>query len=75
VYDFVCPTTAPLPQWARSTIPTLFGKFIRRDGKPFVPEAMDRNNPLVMKGLVLMRQMMVLAHQHRLDLFDRRFIR
>ncbi len=71
VYDFVLPDERPLAAVGAFDYPTLFGKFIQRDGKPFVPEAMDRNNPLVMKGLVLMRQLMVLAHQHRLDLFDR----
>ena len=72
VYDFVLPDERPLAAVGAFDYPALFGKFIRRDGKPYVPAALDRsNNPEVMKGLVLMRQMMVLAHQHRLDLFDR----
>jgi hypothetical protein len=71
VYDFVLPDERPLVAVGGFDYRTLFGTFLSRDGHPFVPEVLDRNNPQVMKGLVLLRQMMVMAHEHRLDLFDR----
>ena len=49
----------------------LYKTFVKRDGKPFIPVRMDRKDPKVREGLVLMRQLMRLGHKHRLDLFDK----
>ncbi len=48
----------------------LFGGMLTRDGQPFVPQWLDRADPMVVRGLVFMRQLMTLAHDHHLDLFD-----
>jgi len=72
VYEFVLPDARPLATVGGFDHATLFGRLIERDGKPFVPAQLDRRNPLVRRGLTAMRQLMVLAHEHRLDLFDRR---
>lgn len=71
VYNFVLGDERPVAALGGIDYRTLFGAFIQRDGRPFTPETLDRNNPLVMRGLTLLRQLMVLSHEHRLDLFDR----
>jgi len=50
---------------------TIYRTFVARAGKPYEPIRMDRNNPEVRQGMAIMRQMMVLAHEHRLDLFEK----
>jgi len=72
VYDFVLPDTRPIATIGGFDHAELFKAFLARDGRPYAPPRLDRTNPLVRRGLVLMRQLMQLAHQHRLDLFDRR---
>lgn len=71
VYDFVLPDQRPLAAIGGMDSTALFRTFVKQGSQPFVPVNMDRNNPLVVQGLVVMRQLMVLAHNHRLDLFDR----
>ena len=71
VYGFVLPDQRPIPALGGTDFTKLCETFVRRDGKPFVPANLDRNNPSVMQGLVVLRQLMTLAHEHRLDLFDR----
>ncbi|MDY6914547.1 MAG: DUF4091 domain-containing protein [Planctomycetota bacterium] len=71
VYDFVLPDARPVAAVGGFDYRTLFRRFLKRQGKPFVPARMDRKHPLVRRGLVLMRQCMQLAHAHRLDLFDK----
>ena len=72
VYSFVLPDTRPVPAVGGFDHRELFGAFLSRDGKPFDPVYLDRSNPMVRKGLVLMRELMRMAHEHRLDLFDTR---
>ncbi|MGB2820180.1 MAG: hypothetical protein WBF17_04310 [Phycisphaerae bacterium] len=70
VYSFVLPDARPVPAVGAFDHRELFGAFLTRDGKPFDPVYLDRRNPLVRRGLVLIRRLMRLAHDHRLDLFD-----
>jgi len=72
VRSFVLPDARPIAAVGGFDHRELFGAFIRRNGKPFDPVYLDRQNPLVRRGLVLMRQLMRLAHEHRIDLFDTR---
>ena len=73
VYDFTLPDARALPAVGGFDHRTLFREFIRRPGEkqPYDPVHLDPKKPLVREGLELMRQMMVLAHEHRLDLFDK----
>ena len=71
VYGFMLPDQRPIPALGSTDFASLCSTFIHRQGRPFVPANLDRNNADVMKGLVLLRQVMTLAHDHRLDLFDR----
>ncbi|MCK4600979.1 MAG: hypothetical protein KAU28_00835, partial [Phycisphaerae bacterium] len=72
VYDFVLPEARPIAAVGGFDHATLLSTFIQRDGKPFVPVYLDRKHELVRRGLVLIRQLMQTAHDHRLDLFDKR---
>jgi len=72
VYDFVLPDARPLAAVGGFDHRTLFRTFVRQEGKPYVPVRLDRTQPLVRRGLTIVRQLMRLAHDHRLDLFDRR---
>jgi len=71
VYGFVLPDHRPIPALGSTDFAALCSTFIQRGGRPFVPPTLDRNNDDVMRGLRLLRQVMTLAHDHRLDLFDR----
>ena len=72
VYDFVLPDERPLAAVGGFDHDSLFKAFVRRNAEPFAPEILDRTNPLVRRGLERMHQLMVLAYEHRLDLFDKR---
>jgi len=72
VYSFVLPDARAVPAIGGFDHRELFGAFLSRGGKPFDPVYLDRRNALVRRGLVLMRRLMRLAHEHRLDLFDTR---
>lgn len=71
VYGFVLPDARHIPAIGGFDHQAVFRAFLARDGKPFEPPRMDRTHPLVRQGLGIIRQMMVLAHEHRLDLFER----
>ncbi len=70
VYSFVLPDARPVPALGGFDHRELLGAFLTRDDRPFDPVYLDRRNPLVRRGLVLIRRLMRLAHDHRLDLFD-----
>jgi len=72
VYPFVLPSAQPLAAVGGFDHGTLFRRFIRRGGKAYDPVRLDPKVPEVQQGLEKMRQMMVLAHRHRLYLFDKR---
>ncbi len=72
VYDFVLPDARPIAAVGGFDHRTIFRQFVRRNGEPYVPVHLDRKRPLIREGLVIVRQLMRLAHAHRLDLFDRR---
>lgn len=71
VYDFVLGDAKPLAAVGGFDHKTLFGTFIQREGQPFAPDHLDRTEPMVRHGLEIMRQLMLLSYQHRLDLFDK----
>jgi hypothetical protein len=70
VLDLVLPDSRPIIAVGAFDHRTLFAGTLQRDGQPFAPSWLDRADPLVARGLVLQRQLMVLAHEHHLDLFD-----
>lgn len=71
VHNFVLPDARPLIAIGGFDNADLYKAFVKRGGKPFTPVRMDRKDPQVKEGLVLMRKLMRLAHDHRLDLFDK----
>jgi len=72
VHDFVLPDARPIAAVGGFDHADLFAAFLTSDGKPYVPNQLDRSQPLVKRGLVIMRQLMTLAHAHKIDLFDKR---
>lgn len=72
VLDVVLPDSRALPAIGGFDHHSLFSRFIQRDGKPYQPVYLDTDNPQVKQGLGILRHMMRLAHEHRLDLFDKR---
>lgn len=71
VYEFVLPDARPLAAVGGFDHDVLYRTFIERNGRPFLPVRMDARDQHVQQGLALMRQLIELAHAHRLDLFDR----
>ncbi len=71
VYDLVLPDSRPLAAIGGFDHEQIFAAMVQRDGLPYVPAVMDRANPLVNRGLTIMRDLMRQAHEHRLDLFDK----
>jgi len=71
VYDLVLPDARPIPAIGAFGHRELFESFFTRGGRPYWPQRLDRDNSLVREGLTLLRELMQLAHRHRLDLFDR----
>lgn len=74
LYDFVLPDARPLPALGAFDHRTLYERFVADPDdptRPFVPTYLDPAKPKVAEGLDLIRQIMVLGHEHRLDLFDR----
>jgi len=69
--DFVLPDARPIATVGGFAGTSLYRAFVTRGGKPYLPARMNRKDPLVRKGLVVMRQLMRLGHAHRLDLFDK----
>jgi hypothetical protein len=71
VAAFVLPDARPVPALGGFDHRQLCRALLRRNGKPFDPVYLDRKNPFVQRGLALVRELMRLAHAHRLDLFDK----
>ncbi|NQU75131.1 MAG: DUF4091 domain-containing protein [Planctomycetes bacterium] len=70
VLDFVLPNTRALTVLGGFDHRDLMAHSLIRDGEGYVPDWMDRSDPLVAKGLVAIRELMTMAHEHGLDLFD-----
>jgi hypothetical protein len=71
VHDFVLPDERPIAAAGGFDHQTLLSALM--PGWPGGERRhLDRSDPQVRQGLVLMRQLMKLAHEHRLDLFDTR---
>ncbi|MBL7220525.1 MAG: DUF4091 domain-containing protein [Phycisphaerae bacterium] len=71
VYGFVLPDAKPLIAVGGFDNASLYKAFVKHEGKAFIPVRMNRKDPRVRKGLVIMRQLMRLGRAHRLDLFDK----
>jgi len=76
VCDFVLPEARPVVCVGGFSHKAIFRQFVRRKDetgrqRPFVPSRLETDNPEVRAGLVIIRQLMRLAHEHRLDLFDK----
>ncbi len=70
VIDLVLPDRLPLVVAGGFDHRQIYRAFVRRLGEPFVPTVLNRRNPQVRQGLVRIRELMVLAHRHRIDLFE-----
>ena len=72
VHKFVLPDARPFPAVGGFGHDDLFAAMLTNpDGTPLAATLLDRKRPHIRQGLVLMRQLMQLAHEHRLDLFDK----
>jgi hypothetical protein len=71
VHEFVLPDARPIAAVGGFDHAELFAAFLNREGDPYVPSRLDTSQPLVQRGLAVMKQMMRLAHSHRIDLFDK----
>ncbi|MCD4822994.1 MAG: DUF4091 domain-containing protein [Phycisphaerae bacterium] len=72
IYPFALPGARPIAAVGGFDHNVLFRQFVRRGGRPFEPVYLDPKRPEIAEGLKIIRKMMVLAHEHRLDLFDKR---
>ena len=70
VYNIVLPDSRPVAAIGGFDHRALFAAFVRKNGKPHIPVHLDRTRPAVRQGLAIMRELMQLAHKHRLELFD-----
>jgi hypothetical protein len=70
VLAFVLPDERVIPAVGGFGHRQLMRALLTREGKPFDPVYLDRDNPMVRRGLVLIRDLMKMAHEHRVDLFD-----
>lgn len=77
VYDLVLPDFRAMPCVGGFSNETVFRRFIRRRDaasgreRTFVPDRLDTDGEEVRAALVIIRDLMRLAHDHRLDLFDK----
>lgn len=71
VHDFVLPDVRPVAAVGGFSHEAIFRQFVRRGGKPYVPARLDADDPALAEGLALWRELVALAHEHRLDLFDK----
>lgn len=70
VHEFVLSDALSTPAVGGFGNRELFAHFLRRQGEPFTPLWMDRQDETVVQGLTILRQMLRLGRAHRLDLFD-----
>ncbi|MFP4353486.1 MAG: hypothetical protein ACLFUJ_00065 [Phycisphaerae bacterium] len=70
VFDVVLPDRLPVAAAGAFDHRQVYRSLVSREGRPFVPTVMDRTNPKVREGLVHMRELMVMAREHRVDLFE-----
>lgn len=71
VQNFVLPDVRPFAAVGGFSYESICREFLRRDGKPFVPTHLDADDPATANVVSLLRKMVVLGHEHRLDLFDK----
>lgn len=71
VLAYVLPDERPIPAVGGFGHRELMRGLLSRDGVPFDPVYLDGDNPMVRRGLAVMRRLMRMAREHRVDLFDR----
>ena len=72
VHKFVLPDERPFPAVGGFGYDDLFAEMISNDdGTGLAATLLDRKRPRIREGLMLMRKLMQLSHEHRLDLFVR----
>jgi len=71
IHEYALPDANPVAAVGGFDYRDVFRTLVRVDGKPYVPRHLARRYEPVREGLSFIRQMMRLAHSHRLDLFDR----
>jgi hypothetical protein len=72
VYDLVLPDARVIAAVGGFDHVALISRLIQVEGKGFSPAYLDRRDPSVRRGLIAIRQLMQVGHEHRLDLFDKR---
>jgi hypothetical protein len=70
VYDLVLPDARAIAAIGGFDHRTLLSRLIQQEGRAFAPDVLDRRDPAVRRGLLVLRQIMQVGHNHRLDLFD-----
>ncbi len=71
VHDFILPDARPIPVVGGFDYRDVFAQFLKYEDEPFVPTHLNPRRPLVREGLTLVRDLMRMAHRHRLDLFEK----
>jgi len=71
VHEYALPDANPIVAVGGLDYRDVFRALVRVDGKAYVPYHLARRHKPVREGLTLIREMMRIAHAHRLDLFDR----
>lgn len=70
VLAFVLPDARSIPAVGGFGHRELMRAILKREGKPFDPVHLDRDSPMAQRGLALIRDLMTMAREHRIDLFD-----
>jgi len=70
VLAYVLPDARRIPAVGGFGHRELMRAILKREGKPFDPVYLDRDSPMARRGLGLIGDLMRMAHQHRIDLFD-----
>jgi len=70
VLAYVLPDARRVPAVGSFGHRELIRTILKREGKPFDPVHLDPNSPMARRGLALIRELMIMAREHRIDLFD-----
>lgn len=70
VLAYVLPDARRVPAVGSFGHRELMRAILKREGKPFDPVHLDRDSPMARRGLALVRELMTMAREHRIDLFD-----
>ena len=70
VLAYVLPDARRIPVVGSFGHRELMRAILKREGKPFDPVHLDLDSPMARRGLALVRKLMIMAREHRIDLFD-----